>query len=63
MNSVRGWKTIGFGLVMVIVPPALTYLGGIDWTTLGIHPGLAAAIGVVIMALRAATSTAVGRSA
>ena len=38
MNAVKGWKTVIFGLAVIVVPSALTYLGNIDWTTLGISP-------------------------
>lgn len=57
----RGWKTVLFGLATAIVPAALTYLGGVEWTSMGISPGMAALIGAAIVALRAATSTPIGR--
>ena len=53
----KGWKTVAFGLLTAIVPAALTYAGGIDWTTTGISPGIAALIGAAIIALRAVTNT------
>lgn len=56
----KGWKTILFGLAVAIGPAAVTYLGGVNWTSLGVSPGVAAAIGVVIIALRAVTNTSVG---
>ena len=61
MNAVKGWKTVAFGLFMVVVPPALTFLGGVDWTSIGVSPAVAAAIGVVIIGLRAMTSTPIGK--
>jgi threonine aldolase len=63
VNAIKGWKTVGFGLLMVVAPAALTYLGGIDWTSIGVSPGVAAAIGAVIIGLRAITSTSIGKSA
>lgn len=60
MNAVKGWKTVIFGLAVIVVPSALTYLGNIDWTTLGISPAAASVIGLAIVALRAATNTALG---
>jgi|APFre7841882654_1041346.scaffolds.fasta_scaffold608479_2 hypothetical protein len=57
----KGWRTVIFGGLMVVVPPLLTYLGGIDWTSYGISPALSAAIGAVIIGLRAATSTPIGQ--
>ncbi|MGD0564523.1 MAG: hypothetical protein ABSA66_15710 [Roseiarcus sp.] len=56
----KGFKTIAFGLALVVIPPAVTYLGGVDWTTLGLSPGVSAAIGLVVIALRAVTTTAIG---
>lgn len=61
MNALKGWKTVAFGLVMIVVPPALTYLGGVDWTSLGVSPAVSAGIGAAIIGLRAMTSTAIGK--
>ncbi len=61
MNApLKGWRTVIFGAAVIVVPPLLTYLGGIDWTSIGISPAVAGAIGVAIIALRAATTTALG---
>lgn len=59
----KGFKTVAFGLALAIIPPAVTYLGGVDWTSLGISPAVSAAIGVAVIGLRAMTSTALGKSA
>ena len=56
----KGWKTVLFGLVMIIVPPALDYLGAVRWQDLGLSPGISALIGAAIIALRAMTSTPIG---
>ncbi len=56
----KGFKTIAFGLTLVVIPPAVTYLGGVDWTTLGLSPTVSAAIGLVVIGLRAVTNTALG---
>ena len=61
MNAVKGWKTVAFGLLMIIVPSALTYLGNVDWTSLGVSPGVAAAIGAAIIGLRAITDTPIAK--
>lgn len=58
----QGWKTVAFGLLTAVAPVVLTYLGGVDWTSLGIHPAMAGAIGAIIIALRAMTSTPIGKS-
>ncbi len=57
----KGWRTIAFGLFVAVGPAAVTYLGGIDWTSLGINPTISAAIGVVIVGLRAITNSAIGQ--
>jgi small neutral amino acid transporter SnatA (MarC family) len=57
MTALKGWKTIIFGLIMVVAPAAFNYLGVIDWQSLGISPGTSAIIGGIIIALRAVTNT------
>jgi hypothetical protein len=59
----KGFKTVAFGLALVVIPPAVTYLGGVDWTSLGISPTASAAIGLVVIGLRAITNTAIGAKA
>ncbi len=59
----KGWKTVLFGLFVAIAPAAITYLGGVDWTALGISPTIAGAIGLAIIGLRAITHTAIGTNA
>jgi hypothetical protein len=61
METIKGWRTVAFGVVTAAAPPALTYLFGVDWTTLGISPPVAAVLGSVIIALRAITTTPIGR--
>lgn len=56
----KGFKTLAFGLVTAIAPAALVYLGGIDWTHIGISPSVAGVIGAIIIGLRAITNTAPG---
>jgi len=56
----KGLKTVAFGLALVVIPPAITYLGGVDWTSLGVSPGVSAVLGVAIIGLRAMTTTAIG---
>lgn len=56
----KGWKTVLFGLLVAIAPPAVTYLGGVNWTSIGISPAVAGVIGAIIIGLRAVTNTAIG---
>ena len=58
----KGWKTVAFGAVVAIAPAALTYLGGVNWTSLGISPDVAAVIGAMIVGLRAVTNTPIGKT-
>lgn len=52
-----GWKTFAFGAAMVVVPPLLNFIGAFDFSKLGLSPGTSAAIGAIIIGLRAVTST------
>jgi hypothetical protein len=61
MKAFKGFRTVAFGLFVAVAPAAVTYLGGVDWTTLGISPGVAAALGLAVVGLRAVTSTAIGQ--
>lgn len=53
----EGMKTFAFGLAVAVLPALLDYLGGVDMAKLGLSPGVAAAIGAGIVALRAVTNT------
>ena len=57
----KGFKTVALGLVVAIAPIAITYLGGVDWTSLGISPTMASIIGLAIVALRSVTTTPIGK--
>jgi hypothetical protein len=61
MKALKGFRTVAFGLFVAVAPAAVTYFCGVDWTTLGISPGVAAALGLVVVGLRAVTSTAIGQ--
>lgn len=56
-TTLKGWKTLIFGLFLVIVPAALNYIANIDWISLGISPGVSAMIGAIVIGLRALTNT------
>lgn len=57
----KGWRTLGWNLLLVIAPPALTYLAGVNWADY-VNPTYAAMVaGVVGIALRVVTTSAVGR--
>jgi hypothetical protein len=56
----KGYKTIAAGLAMVILPPALQYLAGIDWSQLvGAKYSLVLS-GLIMIGLRLVTTTPVG---
>lgn len=61
MTTFKGWKTLGFGLLMVIAPPVLALLGGIDWNSSGLPPWAVMLVGAVVMALRFVTTTPIGK--
>jgi hypothetical protein len=56
----KGWRTVIFGALMVVGPPMLTYVAGVDWKALGVSPTVSAAIGAIVIALRAMTTTPIG---
>jgi hypothetical protein len=56
----KGYRTLLVGLAMAAVPPALSYLAGVDWTQY-VSPNVATMIaGAVTVAMRLVTSTPVG---
>lgn len=57
----KGWRTIIFGAGVAVVPAALQYLAGIDWTTTGLSPEAGSAIGAIIVMLRAVTNSPIGK--
>lgn len=58
----KGFKTVIFGVLMVIAPPALTYLAGVDWTQfVGANAALVIS-GLVTIGLRVVTTTPIGKS-
>ncbi len=57
----KGWRTIAFNLLLVVVPPALTYLAGLNWEQY-LSPTWAPVIaGFIGIALRAVTTSPVGK--
>ena len=53
-----GFKTFLFGLALAILPQFVSFVSGFDFTTaFGLSPNAASAIGFIIVALRAVTST------
>lgn len=59
MNWLKGFRTIIVGAVVAVAPAALTYVGGVDWTSIGISPAMGALLGTAVMALRTMTNTPV----
>ena len=59
----KGTRTLAFGFLVAILPSALNYIGGIDWTSFGISPSAGVFIGLAVMGLRTITNTPVGKSA
>lgn len=58
----KGWRTIGIGLVLAIAPEALQYLGAVDWSHV-VSPAIATLIsGVIMVGMRLITTTSPGKS-
>jgi hypothetical protein len=63
-SFLKGLRTVAVGLALAIVPQATAYLFSVDWTHVaGISPNAATIIGVVMIGLRAVTTTAIGKAA
>jgi hypothetical protein len=53
-----GFKTFAIGLGLALLPQAISYVSNFDFVhTFGLSPNAATIIGVVIIAMRAATTT------
>lgn len=53
-----GFKTFAVGLALAVLPQAITYITNFDFShTFGLSPNTATVIGLVMVGLRAATST------
>lgn len=60
-TQMKGYRTIIIGLAMVILPPALTYLAGVDWEAI-VGPNTAFVIsGAITVAMRVFTTTPLGK--
>jgi hypothetical protein len=60
----KGFKTFAVGLGLALVPQAISFVTGFDFTrAFGLSPNAATVVGVAMIALRAATSTALFASA
>ena len=53
-----GFKTFAVGLALAVVPQAITYIMNFNFThTFGLSPNAATILGLVMIGLRAVTST------
>jgi len=53
-----GFKTFFTGLSLAVLPQMLSYIAGFDFVkTFGLSPNAATVVGLLIIALRAVTST------
>ena len=54
----RGFKTFFFGLTLAILPQILNYVSSFDFVqAFGLTPNAASFVGVIVVGLRAITST------
>lgn len=56
----KGWKTLLFNLLLVIMPPALAYLASVNWSDYLSPTWTPVAVGLIGIALRAVTTTPIG---
>ena len=62
-DFLKGLRTVVIGLALAVVPQATAYLFSVDWTHVaGISPNAATILGLVMVALRAVTTTPVGKA-
>ena len=62
-SFLKGLRTVAIGLALAVVPQATAYLFSIDWTHVaGISPNAASILGLVMVALRAITTTPLGKA-
>lgn len=60
--NLKGLRTFAVGLAIAVVPAALSYLAGFNWTSI-VSPDVALAIsGVITILLRTITTTPPGQS-
>lgn len=59
----KGYRTLAVGLALAILPAALDYLGAVDWSALIGPTGAFFVSGLVAIAMRAVTTTPVGKPA
>lgn len=61
-NLMKGYRTILVGLALAILPEALQYLGAVDWANVIGPTGAFFVSGLIAIAMRAVTSSPVGKS-
>src|SRR5262245_44760441 len=61
--NLKGWKTILAGLAVAVLPEAMTYLSGVDWTKY-VAPNTALMIsGALMIGMRVITTTSIFKKA
>ena len=58
----KGYRTILIGLGLAVLPPALSYLAGVDWNSLVGTQGAMMISGAIMIFMRMITTTPVGGS-
>lgn len=59
-----GFKTFAGGLALAVLPQAISYITNFDFAhTFGLSPNTATILGLVMIGLRAATSTPIFKAA
>ncbi len=60
MSNLKGWRTLGFNLLLVIAPPALAYLASVQWTDYVSPVWAPVVIGAIGIGLRLVTTGPAG---
>jgi hypothetical protein len=63
LSNLQGWRTIIVGLGMTILPGALQYAAGVDWSSVIGPTGAMAVAGALTIIMRLISSTPVGTKA
>jgi hypothetical protein len=57
----KGWRTFAASFLVAMLPAFLSWIGGIDWTSIGISPQVGIFLGLLFASLRGMTTTPPGK--
>jgi len=62
MKNLKGWRTLLFGLLLMVAPAALHYLAGINWADYLSPQWVPPVTGTIVILLRLVTTTTAGKA-